>query len=192
MAQIEAQGEQNDLRQIPNNRASLDRPSNRADSGLNLAGDEDVNDQSQNHNRPPLYDRATRVSAVSGANFRVAKSLGLGNRNRKIGAAGEVVLPHVTTEQSATCGNPPLTHRDLITWAIGNYTVDPIQNSKNRWRIRIRCRKVGCVHSDHIGLKTISFVDDPVYRRIAKSERKYADWKKQIIAENATTLRQSN
>ena len=102
------------------------------------------------------------------------------------------VMPHVQKDAPRTCARPPLTHSELVAWAISNYAIDPIQNSKNRWRIRIRCRKVGCVHSDHIGLKTISFMDDSAYRRIARSKRKYADWKKQIKAENAGTLRKSD
>ncbi len=112
MAQIEAQKEQYDLRQIPNNRASLDRPSNRADSGLNLAGDEDVNDQSQNHNRPPLYDRSTRLRALPGANFRVAKSVGLGAGNRKAGAAGEV---KTECSDNAPLSAQPLSEKDAQT-----------------------------------------------------------------------------
>jgi hypothetical protein len=53
----------------------------------------EINNETQNSSRAPLYDRTTRLRALPGANFRVAQPLGLGHRNRKIGAAGEVNSP---------------------------------------------------------------------------------------------------
>ena len=117
--------------------------------------------------------------------------------------AGKLSLSHVQNEQennqSATCAKSPeveetpnrLTGRELAEWAMANYAVDPIQNSKNRWRIRLRCRKSGCQHSDHLHLKTISFMSDSVFKKLTRSERKYELWKKAVLAENAGTLRKS-
>jgi len=111
--------------------------------------------------------------------------------------AADYHLPHVQNEQenqeSATCANSPelepkqdtLTGRELTEWAMENYAVDPIQNSKNRWRIRLRCRKTGCKHEGHLGLKTVSFMSDSAFKKLTKSGRKYELWKKSIIAENA-------
>lgn len=110
-------------------------------------------------------------------------------------------LPHVQNDQennrSATCAESPKAEEkptaykisDLASWAIKNYAVDPVQNSKNRWRIRIRCRKAGCAHSDHLKLKTVSFMSDSAYRKLSRSKRKYELWKKATIAENARALR---
>jgi len=118
--------------------------------------------------------------------------------------AGKISLPHVQNDQekqeTATCAKSPeveekpnrLTGRELTEWAIKNYAVDPIQNSKNRWRIRLRCRKTGCKHEGHLGLKTVSFMSDSAYKKLTRSERKYELWKKAILAENAGALRQSD
>lgn len=117
--------------------------------------------------------------------------------------AGKLNPSHVQNDQekqeTATCANPPelepkqdtLTGRQLTAWAIENYAVDPIQNSKNRWRIRLRCRKTGCKHEGHLGLKTVSFMSDSAFKKLTKSGRKYELWKKAIKAENAGTLRKS-
>jgi len=117
---------------------------------------------------------------------------------------GDYPVPHVQNEQennqSATCAKSPeveekpnrLTGRELTEWAIKNYAVDPIQSSKNRWKIRLRCRKTGCKHEGHLGLKTVSFMSDSVFKKLTRSERKYELWKKAILAENAAALRQGN
>jgi len=110
--------------------------------------------------------------------------------------AGFDAKSHVT----ATCGkrdetpnaNNQLRGKDLIDWALGNYTVDPVQNSKNRWKIRLRCRKVGCEHLDHLKIKTVSFMSDSGYKSAIRGSKKHASWKKQIIAENARALRKSD
>jgi hypothetical protein len=92
-----------------------------------------------------------------------------------------------------TCGKiEPSNSQERIKWAIDNYTVDPIQNSKNRWRIRLRCRKTGCKHEGHLGLKTVSFMSDSAFQKVSRGSKKYADWKKQIKAENAGALRKSD
>lgn len=118
--------------------------------------------------------------------------------------AGNYPVPHVQNDQekqeTATCANSPqveekpnrLTGRELTEWAIKNYAVDPIQNSKNRWRIRLRCRKTGCKHEGHLGLKTVSFMSDSAFQKVSRGSKRYADWKKQIKAENAAALCQSN
>lgn len=118
--------------------------------------------------------------------------------------AGKYSLPHVQNEQennqSATCAKSPeveviigrLTGRELAKWAIENFAVDPIKSSKNRWKIRIRCRGTGCKHDHHLGLKTVSFMSDSVFKKLTRSESKYELWKKQTIAENAGALRKSD
>ena len=100
---------------------------------------------------------------------------------------------HVT----ATCADSPEESENKTTytpsessqWAMANYAIDPVQNSKNRWRIRIRCRKTGCKHSDHLRLKTITFMSDSAYKKLTRSKAKYELWKKSIIAENAISCR---
>lgn len=96
-----------------------------------------------------------------------------------------------------TCGKREVktsnvNHLAEVNWAIENYTVDPIKNSKNMWRIRLRCRKTGCKHEDHLGLKTVSFMSDSAFQKVSRGSKKYADWKKQVKAENAGALRQGN
>lgn len=115
-----------------------------------------------------------------------------------------ISAPHVRegieTGEPVTCGNVPaietkpkqLAGKELARWAIENYTVDPVQNSKNRWRIRLRCRKVNCRHSDHAKLITVSFMSDSAFRQISRGKKKYERWKKQIKAENARALRQGD
>jgi hypothetical protein len=96
MAQSKAQGEQNET-----NDNLLLSSNNWINSGNRAGGSRqpddrtgnEVNDENQNQTRAPLYDRTTRLRALPGANFCVAKPLGLGRRNRKIGAAGEVNSP---------------------------------------------------------------------------------------------------
>ena len=118
--------------------------------------------------------------------------------------AGNYQLPHVQNEpsddQSATCGKPePNTakqstsqSREVVAFNPSIFTVDVIKVSKNRWKIRIRCRKQNCEHSDHLKIKTVSLISDSVYRKLIRSKRKYELWKKAILAENARTLRKSN
>lgn len=99
-----------------------------------------------------------------------------------------------------TCGNFPATEtkpkqlagKELTNWAIENYTVDPIKSSKNRWRIRLRCRKVRCQHLDHSGLLTVSFMSDSAYRQVSRGKKKYEQWKRQIKAESARALWQGD
>lgn len=99
-----------------------------------------------------------------------------------------------------TCGSFPATEtklkqlagKELTKWAIENYTVDPIKSSKNRWRIRLRCRKARCQHLDHSGLLTVSFMSDSAYRQVSRGKKKYEQWKKQIKAESARALWQGD
>lgn len=118
--------------------------------------------------------------------------------------AGKLSLSHVQNEQennqSATCDKPePNTgkqstsqSREAAALDLSIFCVDPIKSSANRWRIRIRCRKSGCKHSDHLHLKTISFMSDSAFKKLTRSERKYELWKKAILAENAGALRKSD
>lgn len=116
--------------------------------------------------------------------------------------AGKITLPHVQNEpsadQSATCGKPePNTakqstsqSREVIAFNPSIFTVDVITASKNRWKIRIRCRKQNCEHSDHLKIKTVSLISDSVYKKLIRSKkRNYELWKKQILVENAPALR---
>lgn len=117
--------------------------------------------------------------------------------------AGNYSLPHVQNEQEnnqfATCDkSEPNTgkqstsqSREVTALDLSIFCVDPIKSSANRWRIRIRCRKPGCKHSDHLHLKTISFMSDSAFKKLTRSERKYELWKKATIAENARALRKS-
>lgn len=117
--------------------------------------------------------------------------------------AGNYPLPHVQNEQEnnqfATCDkSEPNTgkqstsqSREVTALDLSIFCVDPIKSSANRWRIRIRCRKPGCKHSDHLHLKTISFMSDSAFKKLTRSERKYELWKKATIAENARALRKS-
>jgi len=122
----------------------------------------------------------------------VAQSARIASSNQ----AGFNAESHVT----ATCGkkekapnaNNQLRGKELIEWALGNYTVDPVQNSKNRWKIRLRCRKTGCNHEGHLKIKTVSFMSDSGYKSAIRGSKKHASWKKQIIAENARALRKSD
>lgn len=126
--------------------------------------------------------------------------------NVSIGTAAEFraknkPLPHVAetpeNAESATCGKPPatltdstrLSAKELANWAMANFTVDPVKNSKNRWKIRIRCRKVGCDHSTHLNILTVSFMSDAAFGQASRGSKKYEQWKKQILAENARALR---
>jgi len=118
--------------------------------------------------------------------------------------AGKNNSPHVQNEQennqSATCGEyEPNTRkqstsqsREVAAFDLSIFCVDPIKSSANRWRIRIRCRKSGCKHSDHLHLKTISFMSDSAFKKLTGSKRKYELWKKATIAENAGALRKGN
>lgn len=118
----------------------------------------------------------------------------------RVNSPAQVAAFDTQSHVTATCGKKEetpiasnqLRGKDLIDWAIGNYTVDPVQNSKNRWKIRLRCRKVGCEHADHLKIKTVSFMSDSGYKSAIRGAKKHASWKKQIIAENARALRKSN
>ena len=101
---------------------------------------------------------------------------------------------------SRTCADSPeaeekpvaFSFSELPKWAMANFAVDPVQSSKNRWKIRVRCRKAGCKHEGHLKLKTVSFISDSAYKQITRSKRKYELWKKTILAENARALRKSD
>lgn len=153
-----------------------------------LGGSSRLSSGSIDQERPKITQSARIASPANQASFD----------------AGNYSVPHVQNEQennqSATCAKSPeveekpnrLTGRELTEWAIKNYAVDPIQSSKNRWKIRLRCRKTGCKHEDHLGLKTVSFMSDSAFKKLTRSERKYELWKKAILAENAATLRTGN
>lgn len=73
-----------------------------------------------------------------------------------------------------------------------NHVVDPIRISPNTWRIRIRCRKVGCQHLDHLAIRNVSLMSNSSFNQLKRSLKNYGLWKRSIIAENARALRKSN
>lgn len=141
--------------------------------------DEVTDEGFQNHNRAPFSDRTFRVRTVPNPAFRVGKFVELGNRNRKIGAAGEVV-PRVA---SPTCGEPvnPLS---AIRPTRGKPTVEFGKSSKFTWQFRLRWNS-----EPGRPVIYVATVADSTFEMIRSGN--YEDYKQQLIADYEARIKAS-
>ena len=166
----------------------LDGWSRGSDSGLDnhtgrsngvRANNEVANGQTKNEVRAPLYDRSTRLRAVAGADFRLAKPLGLAAGHGKVDGAGEVV-PRVA---SATCGEPvnPLS---AIRPTRGKPTVEFGKSSKFTWQFRLRWNS-----EPGRPVVYVATVADSTFEMIRSGN--YEDYKRQLIADYKARIKAS-